>query len=57
MRDVKCGERQEGPIPPRGPRFGGGATVGKVGLKLGGLGDRAGVARHARRRAEEVACC
>lgn len=53
----RCGERQEGTIPPKGPGFGGSATVGRVRLKLGGLGDGAGVARHSRRRAEEVACC
>lgn len=42
---------------PGDPRFGGPAAVGRARLKLGGLGDQAGVARHARMRAEEVACC
>lgn len=42
---------------PRDLRFGGTAMVGRVRLELGGLGDQAGVARHARMRATEVACC
>lgn len=42
---------------PRDLRFGGTDMVGRVRLELGGLGDQAGVARHARMRATEVACC